>query len=639
MRSAALWIIPTVLALATAASAAPPNLRTLSPAAIQQFGGWGADEYERQFKDPPVKFSVDVNNGVGFYEGGDGIIGLPAKDLSDEAVSKAARSPAGAPVCRISMSQRFQLVVDGKPVSRNRVHHLRSVSVDGLEHWTAVFSCAIKEKTGGERELWVYGKDQEPIYKAPFKPSVSQRLDRAVAGSSGALALEAASVGDEKLVLDVKLLGKYVAELELWCGESVSPEDFPATTTTESTSALSPPRRATVAGQGAKPADFGAIQFGSERAGYLADGSNLPKRPRVLWTFPPGANGSPFGIGDPIVQQGIVYFGDAKGSLHALNAESGQEQWTRGYGHDLILAAPTIADGRIYVASAGGVTCASLDGNPIWSRELPQSFGGTWPLLVGDALFAAGGDGRIYAIKKQDGAVIWSADVLADRPADLYGFDSSPFLRDGIGARIQSSASDGETLYQNVFDQSRMIALDCRTGTRRWTYRAHAWLYSHPVIADNYVLTGSEDLCVHCLDRRSGKLAWKKMTGGIVAAAPAVVNGRVYAPICNGLVLCLDLETGKLIWSHRQDPPFDGNRFCYCAPIVTNDAVYVAASNGKVYALDASTGEACWGIFVVKGSELATYNMATDGKRLFAVTRNRPYRLPVGRFSLFAIGD
>ena len=213
--------------------------------------------------------------------------------------------------------------------------------------------------------------------------------------------------------------------------------------------------------------------------------------------------------------------------------------------------------------STTGVTCALLDGNVIWSRELPKSFGGTWPLLVGDTLFAAGGDGMILRLKKQDGTVTWSADVLADRPADLHGFDSRAILRGGIRTRIQSSASDGETLYQNVFDQSRMIVLDCRTGARRWTYRAHGWLYSHPVIADNYVLASSEDLCLHCVDRRSGKVAWKKMTGGIVAAPPAVMNGRVYAAVCNGLVLCLDLETGKLIWSHRQDPPFDGNRFCY----------------------------------------------------------------------------
>jgi len=639
MRSAGLWMIPTVVAFAAAASASPPRLRSLAPAAIQQFGGWGADEYERQFKDRPVKFSVDVDNGVGFYDGGDGIIGLPAKDLNEEAVSKAARSQTGAPACHLSLSQRFQLVVDGKPVSRNRVHHLRYVGVDGLEHWTAIFSCTIKEKTEGERELWVYGKDKEPICKAALKESARSARPARAPGSSGPLGLAAMSGGDEKLVLNLTFLGKYAGELELWCGESISPEDFPATTDAASVSALSSSRRSPIAVHASKPTDFGAIQFGNERAGYLADGSKLPKRPRVLWTFPPGPNGSPVGLGDPILNQGVAYFGDAKGSLHALNAESGEEEWTRSYGHDLILAAPTVADGRIYVESAGGVTCASLDGNVIWSRELPKSFGGTWPLVVGDTVFAAGGDGMIYALKKQDGTVIWSADVLADRPADLHGFDSRAVLRNGIQARIQSSASDGETLYQNVFDQCRMIALDCQTGSRRWTYRAHAWLYSHPVIADNYVLAGSEDLCLHCLDRRSGKLAWKKMTGGIVAAAPAVVNGRVYAPVCNGLVLCLDLETGKLIWSHRQDPPFDGNRFCYCAPIVTNDAVYVAASNGEIYSLNASTGEARWGIFVVKNFELAAYNMATDGKRLFVVSRNRPYRPPQGRFSLFAIGD
>ena len=278
MRSAHLWTLPALLALAAAASASPPRLRSLAPAAIQQFGGWGADEYERQFKDRPVKFSVDIDNGVGFYDGGDGIIGLPAKDLSEEAVSKAARSPAGAPVCRVSLSQRFRLVVDGKPVSRNRVHHLRYVSVDGLEHWTAIFSCTIKEKTGGERELWVYGRDKEPIYKAPLKESdLPARRDRAVL-SSGALRLAAMNMGDDKLILNVTLFGKYSAELELLCDDAISPADVPATTDAGSVSALSPSPRSPVAPHASKRSiDFGAIQFGSERGGYLAKGKTLPK--------------------------------------------------------------------------------------------------------------------------------------------------------------------------------------------------------------------------------------------------------------------------------------------------------------------------------------------------------------------------
>jgi len=292
MRSAGLWMIPTVVAFAAAASASPPRLRSLAPAAIQQFGGWGADEYERQFKDRPVKFSVDVDNGVGFYDGGDGIIGLPAKDLNEEAVSKAARSQTGAPACHLSLSQRFQLVVDGKPVSRNRVHHLRYVGVDGLEHWTAIFSCTIKEKTEGERELWVYGKDKEPIYKAPLKESARSARPARAPGSSGPLGLAAMSGGDEKLVLNLTFLGKYAGELELWCGESISPEDFPATTDAASVSALSSSRRSPIAVHASKPTDFGAIQFGNERAGYLADGSKLPKRPRVLWTFHSGPGGT-----------------------------------------------------------------------------------------------------------------------------------------------------------------------------------------------------------------------------------------------------------------------------------------------------------------------------------------------------------
>jgi hypothetical protein len=111
MRSAALWMMPTVLALAAAASASPPRLRSLAPAAIQQFGGWGADEYERQFKDRPVKFSVDVNNSVGFYDGG------------DHSMRSTGEARWGIFVVKDSELATYNMATDGKRlfvVTRNR---------------------------------------------------------------------------------------------------------------------------------------------------------------------------------------------------------------------------------------------------------------------------------------------------------------------------------------------------------------------------------------------------------------------------------------------------------------------------------------------------------------------------------------
>src|SRR5580704_1177977 len=153
MRRIALWLLAGAIALATTTSAPAARLQPLSAAAIQQFGGWGADEYERQFKDRPIKFPVDGDRGVGFYEGGDGIIALPAKDLTEEGVPKAAASPAGAPLCHLSFSQRYHLLVDDKPVARDKFDHLRSVSVDGLEHESTIVLCTIRQPAGGDREV------------------------------------------------------------------------------------------------------------------------------------------------------------------------------------------------------------------------------------------------------------------------------------------------------------------------------------------------------------------------------------------------------------------------------------------------------------------------------------------------------
>src|SRR5258708_40317768 len=81
-----------------------------------------------------------------------------------------------------------------------------------------------------------------------------------------------------------------------------------------------------------KPADRRAI----EKTGDVPDATPL-KRPAVLWKFTAkrreAANAAQrnrdggIGVSDPVYFDGVVYFGDDSGTVHAIRANDGRPLW------------------------------------------------------------------------------------------------------------------------------------------------------------------------------------------------------------------------------------------------------------------------------------------------------------------------
>lgn len=103
-------------------------------------------------------------------------------------------------------------------------------------------------------------------------------------------------------------------------------------------------------------------------------------------------------------------------------------QWTLQTGAQSAIQ-PLLADGRIYWGDSNGFEhAATLAGRPVWKQNLGVSTSSCFsvPFGVGDAgtltgltigskliqsLVVGGGDGRVYALNRQTGAVMWRRDV------------------------------------------------------------------------------------------------------------------------------------------------------------------------------------------------------------------------------------
>ena len=201
--------------------------------------------------------------------------------------------------------------------------------------------------------------------------------------------------------------------------------------------------------------------------------------------------------------------------------------------------------------------------------------------------------------------------------------------RHGVAIR-----TDGHLVYQSVFDQRRVVAVDCVSGRQQWSFQTGGWILGDPAVDDQRLYVGSQDKHLYCLNKTTGEVLWKSATGSRIESGPAVNDSRVFIPSCDGSLYCYAKETGVLIWKFAADR--EGNRASaiYSAPIVTQDSVVFAAAEGHVYALVAETGARRWKLQPSKTSHLYTLTPATDGTRIFV--KSRPRAQDVGVNSIIA---
>jgi outer membrane protein assembly factor BamB/beta-lactamase regulating signal transducer with metallopeptidase domain len=367
----------------------------------------------------------------------------------------------------------------------------------------------------------------------------------------------------------------------------------------------------------------------------------LPALNAVSWRIlaEPMLNGGRLhwpGMTDPIAAGGVVYFGDDNGAVRAVRSRDGAQLWAHEHGERVYT--PFVDEDCVYFTSKTGLAAIQRsDGKPAWQFDIEggasESGGVVWPAT--NTLFCSGEDGFLYALDRHTGKPRWKHSLIADRPADPKGFDGGRARIGKAPARPTGVATDGKTVFQSVFDQSRVVAVDCATGQRSWAFQAGGWIHGSPAVNDQHVFVGSQDRSLYCLDKATGKQVWSFHTQSRIESTPSLADGKVYVPSCDGALYCIDEATGQQVWAFATDPGPNRMHAIYSTPLLTADAVYFAAGEGQIYALDRATGQLIWKLRPSESSELFC-SLATDGTRLFVTTRATLDQS--GETSLIAVG-
>lgn len=341
----------------------------------------------------------------------------------------------------------------------------------------------------------------------------------------------------------------------------------------------------------------------------------LPEIPRVAWSQKASD------VNEGLCYEGVVYLLRESSQLGAYNAETGEELWKVKIGtdHTTGLACSGNPDfDYLAVSHYGGLALVERhSGALLWNQEVAQGLAG--PAIVGMSIYAAGSDGKVYAFDLDTGKILWKHDYLHDAPPDPPGFDGNRARFSDNPARPCPIATDGRTIFFSVFDQCRVLAVDCETGTRRWAFQTQGWVLGTPAVAEEFVFIGSQDDFLYCINKQTGAEVWKFQTNARVEADPAVNDKFVYFGSCDANLYCLEKQTGKLVWKFQTEKRKKFGGPIYEQTLLTPSTVYLPVMAGLVYAIDANSGKQKWQFRPSADSEID--GSFTDGKRLFLLTR------------------
>ena len=292
----------------------------------------------------------------------------------------------------------------------------------------------------------------------------------------------------------------------------------------------------------------------------------------------------------PALADGLIYFGSQDGNLYALNSESGEKVW--GFHTESpIDSSPAISNGLVYFQSNDGFTYAldAKSGTLKWKAEtgpdrpIDFDFLSSSPTVQDHIVYIGGNNGKMYALNADTGAEIWAVDAL------------------GPNSIRSSPAVIGDTVYFTA--ESKLLALDKKTGKEKWAFKANSITRSSPSVGEGLVVFGDNTSTIYAVDSETGLEKWRyRITYYWVTSTAAISNGMVYIGGDDSYLNALDAKTGTEKWRFKTL-----GETIWSSPALVNDVIYIGDWNfsgikdengnkiwGYLHAIDSKTGTELW---------------------------------------------
>lgn len=329
--------------------------------------------------------------------------------------------------------------------------------------------------------------------------------------------------------------------------------------------------------------------------------SEIPGKPALLWTFQTGGEI----LSSPVIGSGRVYIGSTDGKICAINLRDGGKVWEFDTGDD-IEAPPLLVNGIVYIGNLSGDFFAlhAQTGQVLWKAHTEGPIHGSAnrisvPESGEDLILIGSHDNKMYCFAAGKGKLKWAYETehfingapAADAEHIVFGGCDEKLhilsVRDGsktgevpVGSYIPGSAAlVGHRAYVGHYG-SKLVCIDVRDKKILWEYqdKEHAdSFFSSPAVGKDYVVIGSRDGYVHCVNRETGKKAWDFRTRDDVDSSPVIAGSKVIAASSDGRLYVLGLKDGKKTWSYEIGAAIIG------CPAVAGGLIVTGAEDGRIY--------------------------------------------------------
>ncbi|CCQ73731.1 PQQ-binding-like beta-propeller repeat protein [Magnetospira sp. QH-2] len=236
------------------------------------------------------------------------------------------------------------------------------------------------------------------------------------------------------------------------------------------------------------------------------------------------------------------------------------------------VATPLVHDERVFLGVGPMMTALGEDGAVVWERATHQRKG-IWyapTVFEGNTILFGPGDGILYALDYDTGAVKWTLDNAK----------KWQYLR-------QLHVSDKVLVAGGYKDN--LFGVDLTTGTLKWDWYSGNFINSH-LVHEGAAYLWSPTGWVYCLDVESGKVNWrtksdyfpnKKRTKRPWAPVLAELVARgtaLYILDMQNILHILDTQTGK----ERRSISFHERLRPFIVPAPKSPRLFMGSAKGEI---------------------------------------------------------
>ena len=310
------------------------------------------------------------------------------------------------------------------------------------------------------------------------------------------------------------------------------------------------------------------------------------KKLKLKWAF--GYDGDVNAFAFPAFFDGQIFVGSARGTVHALRAESGCVQWT-------------------------------FDANgPVRSAMIVVPNGARHTLLFGDQI------GWYYALEAETGKLIWKKHIEDHDTARLTG---AALVHDGVVyvpvASWEETRSSGEDYLCCTFRGS-LVALRIRDGQQVWKSYMVGEPSEQGKAASGKAKWGPSGASIWSTPAYDAKRNLIYVTTGDNFSAPATLTSDA--------LVAINPADGKIVWTSQTtandvSPSEKGPDFDYGSPPMLiktpegRELILAGQKSAMVYAFDPDKkGEVVWQTRVGRGGANGgvQWGMSYDGQNVYA---------------------